>query len=121
MKRYTTDHEWIELDGDIATVGITTFAQDQLGDIVYVELPEIGRTVEQAESVATVESTKSVSDIYSPVAGEVAEINSLPTDDPAKLNADPEVTAWLFRLRGVTATDLDGLMTATEYEEFCAG
>lgn len=121
MKRYTTDHEWIELDGDVATVGITGHAQDQLGDIVYVELPEVGRSVAAAEAVATVESTKSVSDIYSPVAGEVSEVNPVPVDDPARLNAEPESGAWLFRLSGVTATDLENLMDAAAYELFCSG
>ncbi len=119
MKRYTTDHEWIQIDGELATVGITNHAQDQLGDIVYVELPEVGRVVEKAESVATVESTKSVSDIYSPVGGEVAEVNQLPVEDPAQLNAHPETGAWLFKLRGVSLADLDGLMDEAAYEVFC--
>ncbi len=119
MKRYTTDHEWIQIDGGIATVGITNYAQDQLGDIVYVELPDVGRAVTKAESVATVESTKSVSDIYSPVAGEVMETNSLPVDDPAQLNAHPETDAWLFKVSGVTVADLEGLMDEAAYEVFC--
>jgi glycine cleavage system H protein len=119
MKRYTTDHEWIELNGTIATVGITDHAQDQLGDIVYVELPEVGRAVAKAESVATVESTKSVSDIYSPVAGEVAAVNTATADDPSSLNADPEGGAWLFQISGVSEADLEGLLDAAAYAAFC--
>jgi glycine cleavage system H protein len=119
MKLYSTDHEWIEVVDGIATVGITQHAQDQLGDIVYVELPDVGRAVTQGESVATVESTKSVSDIYSPAAGEVTEINDAPVADPSQLNSDPEGAAWLYRLSGVSDADLQGLMDAAAYEAFC--
>jgi glycine cleavage system H protein len=120
MKLFSTDHEWIEVVDGIATVGITEHAQDQLGDIVYVELPEVGRTVTQGESVATVESTKSVSDIYSPAAGEVTEINDGTVSDPSQLNSDPEGNAWLYRLSGVTENDLQGLMDAAAYAKFCS-
>jgi glycine cleavage system H protein len=120
MKLFSTDHEWIELNDGIATVGITDHAQDQLGDIVYVEQPEIGRVVVKGESVAIVESTKSVSDIYSPVAGEVVEVNQSPVDDPSQLNADPQGSAWLFRISGVAESDLAGLMDADSYVTFCS-
>ncbi len=120
MKLFSTDHEWIELVDGVATVGITDHAQDQLGDIVYVELPEVGRAVAKGEAVATVESTKSVSDIYSPVAGEVSEVNESPVNDPSQLNGDPEGAGWLYRLSGVSPADLDGLMDAAAYQQFCS-
>ncbi len=120
MKVFSTDHEWVELVNGVAIVGITDHAQDQLGDIVFVELPEVGRKVEKNESVATVESTKSVSDIYSPVAGEVAETNSGTVDDPSLLNGDPEGSGWLYKLTGVVEADLEGLMDEAAYKRFCA-
>jgi glycine cleavage system H protein len=119
MKKYSKDHEWIELLNGVATVGITAHAQDQLGDIVYVELPAVGRTVTKDEAVATVESTKSVSDVYSPVAGEVSELNDNPVADPSLLNSDPEGLGWLYRLSGVAAADLDDLMDEAAYQQFC--
>jgi glycine cleavage system H protein len=119
MKRYTKDHEWVELVGDIATVGITDHAQDQLGDIVYVELPDAGRAVAAGEAVAVVESTKSVSDVYTPVSGMIVESNNAPIDDPAALNADPEGNAWLFRVSGVSADALVDMMDAAAYQAFC--
>jgi glycine cleavage system H protein len=120
MKLFSTDHEWVDFADGVATVGITAHAQDQLGDIVYVELPSVGRKVDKNESVATVESTKSVSDIYSPVAGEVTETNDAPVQDPSLLNGDPEGAGWLYKLSGVTEADLDGLMDEAAYQQFCA-
>jgi glycine cleavage system H protein len=119
MKRYTKEHEWIELNGNIATVGITDHAQDQLGDIVFVELPDTGRSVTAGEAVAVVESTKSVSDVYSPVAGTIVEANAGPVDDPAALNADPEGASWLFKVSGVSESDLADMMDEAGYKAFC--
>src|SRR5436305_10299441 len=96
--RFTKDHEWVRLDGDLAVVGITDYAQSQLGDVVYVELPEIGRRVEKGKEAAVVESVKAASDIYAPVSGEVAEVNDALAADPAKVNADPLGEGWFLKL-----------------------
>jgi glycine cleavage system H protein len=113
--QYLKSHEYVRLEGDIATIGITDFAQDQLGDVVYVELPEIGRIVSSGEAVAVVESVKTASDIYSPVTGEVIEINSSLTDEPENINAEPYGNGFLFKVR-VTDTSSD-LMNAAAYRE----
>src|SRR5438445_9152700 len=97
--RYTDQHEWVRIDGDIATVGITKFATGQLGDVVYVELPEVGRRVGQGGEIAVVESVKAASEVYAPVSGEVSETNPALGDDPSKINADPEGDGWFFKLR----------------------
>jgi glycine cleavage system H protein len=117
-ERFTRDHEWVRLDGGIATVGITEFAQKQLGDVVYVELPEVGRKVVGSEAVAVVESVKAASDVFSPVAGEVAEVNGDLVGQPALVNEDAEGKAWFFKLRVADAEALDGLMDRTAYEAF---
>src|SRR6201997_5494867 len=96
--RFTKDHEWVRVEGDLAVVGITDYAQSQLGDVVYVELPEIGRRVEQGKEAAVVESVKAASEVYAPVSGEVAEVNETLTADPAKVNADPMGEGWFFKL-----------------------
>ena len=116
--RYTRDHEWVRIDGDLAVVGISDYAQSQLGDVVYVELPEIGRRVEQGEEAAVVESVKAASEVYAPVSGEVAEVNEALTADPAKVNADAMGEGWFFKLRRVDPEELDDLMDEAEYARF---
>lgn len=116
--RYTKDHEWILVDGATGTVGITDFAQAQLGDIVYVELPSVGRTIAQHEVVGTIESVKAVSEIYSPVSGEVLEVNAGLNDTPDVVNKDPHGAAWLFRVRLTSPAEIDGLMDAAAYGDY---
>ncbi|HYE26816.1 MAG TPA: glycine cleavage system protein GcvH [Allosphingosinicella sp.] len=115
---YTEEHEWISVDGDTATVGITDFAQGQLGDIVFVELPETGRQVTKGGEAAVVESVKAASDVYSPVDGEVVEANAALSDDPSLANSDPEGEGWFFRLRLADRSQLEGLMEAEAYKAF---
>src|SRR6516165_8335178 len=117
-ERFTKDHEWVRLDGDIATVGITEFAQKQLGDVVFVELPEVGRKVVGSEAVAVVESVKAASDVFSPIAGEVIEVNGDLVGQPALVNEDAEGKAWFFKLRVADAVALDALMDRAAYEAF---
>lgn len=116
--RYTDQHEWVRLDGDVATVGITKFAAGQLGDVVYVELPEAGRKVGQGGDIAVVESVKAASEVYAPVGGEVSEANPALKDDPAKINADPEGDGWFFKMKVSDRVELGKLMTADQYAEF---
>jgi glycine cleavage system H protein len=115
---YTKDHEWVRIDGDLAIVGITDYAQSQLGDVVYVELPEIGHRVEKGKEAAVVESVKAASEVYAPVSGEVAEINQLLTADPATVNADPMGDGWFLKLRLDDPKELDGLMDEEGYKRF---
>ena len=115
---YTEEHEWIRVEGDEATVGITDFAQGQLGDIVFVELPEAGRQVTKGGEAAVVESVKAASDVYSPVDGEIVEPNPALGDDPSLVNSDPEGEGWFFRLRLADSSQLDGLMDADAYRAF---
>jgi glycine cleavage system H protein len=119
--KYSQEHEWIGQDGDRYTVGITTFAQDQLGDITYVELPDVGRKVTANEEVAVVESVKAASDIYAPAAGAVKECNAALEDTPELVNTAPYTEGWLFKLADVNAADLDALMDATAYDTYLAG
>jgi glycine cleavage system H protein len=116
---YTEEHEWIRVEGDSATVGITDFAQGQLGDIVFVELPEAGREVSKGGEAAVVESVKAASDVYAPVSGEVTEANQALSDDPSLVNSDPEGEGWFFRLRLSNPSELNGLMDAEGYRAFC--
>lgn len=116
--RFTKDHEWIRLDGDIAVIGITDYAQEQLGDVVYVELPEIGRQVEQGKEAAVVESAKAASEVYAPVSGEVVAVNDEIAGDPAKVNADAEGDGWFIKLRLADPRQLDGLMDEAAYKQF---
>ena len=118
LERFTEDHEYIRVDGDIGTVGITVHAQEQLGDVVFVELPEVGRTVKQKESTAVVESVKAASEVYAPVSGEVVEVNTELTANPALVNEDAEGKAWFFKLRIADSSELSGLMDRAAYEEF---
>jgi glycine cleavage system H protein len=115
---YTEEHEWIRVEGDEATVGITDFAQGQLGDIVFVELPEAGRQVVKGGEAAVVESVKAASDVFAPVDGEVTEPNSALGDDPSLVNSDPEGEGWFFRLRLSDPSQLEGLMDADAYKAF---
>ena len=116
---YTREHEWIRVEGDQATVGITDFAQGQLGDVVFVELPEAGRQVSKGGDAAVVESVKAASDVYSPVTGEVTEANQALSDDPSLANTDPEGEGWFFQLRLSDPGELEGLMDADAYKSFC--
>jgi glycine cleavage system H protein len=118
---YTEEHEWIRVEGDQATVGITDFAQGQLGDIVFVELPEAGRTLTKGGEAAVVESVKAASDVYAPVDGEVTEANSALADDPSLANSDPEGEGWFFRLRLGDRSQLEGLMDQEAYRAFAEG
>src|SRR5579883_1328150 len=117
-KRYTKEHEWVQLDGDIATVGITDHAQDQLGDIVFVELPELNREVVAGEACAVVESVKAASDIYAPLAGKVVEVNQAIIDDPAIVNSDAEGEGWFFRLEIDDPDAFEEMMDQDAYEEY---
>ena len=116
--RYTQEHEWVRVDGTTARVGITDYAQDALGDVVYVDLPEVGATVVAMASCCEVESTKSVSEIFSPVSGLVAEVNSDLTDTPQMINEDPYGKGWIFAVEMTDAGELDGLMDAAAYSNF---
>jgi glycine cleavage system H protein len=116
---YTEDHEWIDVDGDVATVGITDYAQGQLGDIVFVEVPDTGTSVVKGGDAAVVESVKAASDVYAPVDGTVTEGNAALTDDPALVNNDPEGEGWFFRMTLSDAGQLAGLMDAAAYKVFC--
>ena len=121
MSRYfTQDHEWIDVDGDTATVGITDYAQGQLGDIVFVEVPEAGRALAKGGDAAVVESVKAASDVYAPVAGTVTEGNPALADQPDLVNTDPEGEGWFFRLTIADAGELDGLMDEAAYKAFVA-
>lgn len=113
--RYTKDHEWVSVDGDLATVGITEYAQDQLGDIVFVELPEVGRTVAAGEEVAVVESVKAASEVYAPVAGQVAETNPVLSDAPETVNADATGDGWFLRIRMADPGEFDRLLDEAAY------
>lgn len=112
---FTEDHEWISLDGDLATVGITNHAQEQLGDLVFIELPEVGSTVKKGDSVAVVESVKAASDVFSPVDGTISEVNEALSDDPALVNQKAEKEGWLWKMKISDASQLDSLMDAAGY------
>jgi glycine cleavage system H protein len=118
---YTEDHEWIEVDGDSATVGITDYAQSQLGDIVFAEVPAVGATLEKGGDAAVVESVKAASDVYAPVSGAVTEGNSALEGDPALVNSDPEGEGWFFKLTLSDTSELDSLMDAAAYKAFVDG
>ncbi len=117
---YTKDHEWVDVDGDIATVGISDHAQEQLGDVVFVELPEVGRAVAQNEDAAVVESVKAASEVYAPLSGEVVEVNEMLAEDPAQVNADPYGMGWFMRIRIDDPSELDDLMDEEAYKDFLA-
>ena len=116
--KYTEDHEWIRLDGDIATVGITTHAQDALGDVVFVELPEVGKTYAQKEVAGVVESVKAAADVYMPISGEVTEVNEGRRDEPSLANSDPTGAGWFFKVKLSDAGQLTALMDEAAYQAF---
>ncbi|MBN9086615.1 MAG: glycine cleavage system protein GcvH [Reyranella sp.] len=116
--KYSNEHEWIRVEGDVGTVGISPYAQEQLGDVVFVDVPQAGRKVTKGESVAVVESVKAASDIYSPAAGEVIEANAALAETPGDVNADPMGKGWFFKLRLGNPADLDGLMDQAAYDAF---
>jgi glycine cleavage system H protein len=116
--RYTKEHEWVAAVGDAGTIGITDHAQQELGDIVYVDLPKVGTHIEQGKSLGSVESVKAVSDVYSPVSGEVTEINQTLAEKPETLNSDPHGAAWLVKIRLSAPAELAGLMGAAEYQAY---
>lgn len=122
MSRYfTEEHEWIDVDGDIATVGITEYAQEQLGDIVFVELPAEGAKFDKGDDAAVVESVKAASDVYAPISGEVVEANGALEEEPALVNSDPEEDGWFFKLRVADSNEFEGLMNEADYRKFIAG
>ncbi len=116
-RRYTTEHEWIKPEGDHYVVGITAFAQDQLGDIVYVELPKVGDRIEAGKTFGVIESVKTASDLYAPVSGEVIEVNGELVDQPQNVNDDPYDRGWMLKVRAASTTELDQLLTAEQYAE----
>jgi glycine cleavage system H protein len=116
--RYTKEHEWVRLEGRTATVGISNYAQEQLGDVVFVELPDIGKTLAKGDEAAVVESVKAASEIYSPMSGEVIEVNEALDGDPGKVNTDAEGEAWFLKLKVVDDSEFDDLMDEIEYKEF---
>ena len=116
--KYSKEHEWIKLDGDIATIGITKHATEMLGYIVFTELPEKGSNVDKDGTAGVVESTKAASDVYTPVSGEVVDLNQSIVDDPSKINQDPENSAWFFKLKIKDKSEMDTLMNKDEYDKF---
>ena len=116
--RFTKDHEWVEVDGDVATVGITAYAAEQLGDVVFVETPDVGKSVKAGDGFAVVESVKAASDVYAPVSGEVVEANAALGDAPETVNADPEAGGWFAKVRVPDATEYEALMDRAAYESF---
>jgi len=117
---FTPDHEWLSIEGDIATIGITDYAQSQLGDVVFVELPKVGRALKKAEAAAVVESVKAASDVYAPISGEVVEVNEAITAEPALINSDAAGKAWFFKLRIADKGELGGLMDEAAYQAHTA-
>jgi glycine cleavage system H protein len=117
---YTNEHEWISVDGDVGTVGITKFAAEKLGDVVFVELPDAGKQVKKDADMAVVESVKAASDVYAPVTGEVTDANAAIVDEPAKVNEDPEGAGWFVKIRLADKGQLEGLMDKAAYDAFCA-
>ena len=116
--KYSKEHEWIKVEGDMGTIGITQHATEMLGDIVFVELPDVGSSVEKDGNAGVVESTKAASDVYTPVSGEITENNQSIVDDPEKINSDPEKEAWFFKLKINDKSELDSLMNKEEYDKF---
>ena len=119
--KYTEDHEWVRVEGDIVTVGITSYAQEQLGDVVFVELPEAGREIERGDEAGVVESVKAASEIYAVVSGEVTEANDALAEDPATVNSDPQGEGWFFKVKIADSSELEGLMDEAAYKTFVEG
>ncbi|KQO81001.1 glycine cleavage system protein GcvH [Rhizobium sp. Leaf262] len=120
MLKFTQEHEWLKIEGDVATVGITSHAAEQLGDLVFVELPEVGATFSKDGDAATVESVKAASDVYCPLDGEITEINQAIVDDPSLVNSDPQGAGWFFKLKLSNASDADALLDEAAYKELIA-
>ncbi len=118
MTKYTTDHEWLSVEGEIATVGITDYAQEQLGDLVFVDLPKIGQKVAKGKEAAVVESVKAASDVYSPLTGEVVEVNAAIVAEPGMVNTDPQGAAWFYKVKMQDAGEIADLMDETQYKEY---
>jgi glycine cleavage system H protein len=116
--RYAKSHEYVHLEGDVATIGITDYAQKELGDVVFVELPQVGSQLDAADELGSIESVKAVSELFSPVSGEVVEVNEALSDNPALVNTDPWGDGWMIRVRVSDPTEIDELMTAEEYDEY---
>jgi len=119
-KKFSKKHEWVQIEGDVATIGITKHATEMLGDIVFVEVPEKGKVIEQNGQAAVVESTKAASDVYSPLSGEVVENNKSIVDDPSSINSDPEGAGWFFKIKIKNNSELNSLMSKTDYDKFVA-
>ncbi len=119
--KYTKDHEWVRVEGTTAVVGISDYAQTQLGDVVYVELPEAGRKLEQGKEAAVVESVKAASEVYAPISGEVTEANAELAGEPAKVNADPMGAGWFFKMKIANPKELDALMDEAQYKKYVEG
>ena len=117
-KKYSKQHEWVSIEGDVATVGITKHAAEMLGDVVFVELPEKGKNVEKEGQAGVVESTKAASDVYTPLTGEITETNQKVVDDPATVNKDPEGVSWFFKIKIKNKSELEGLMSKADYDKF---
>ena len=117
---FTSDHEWLHIEGDVATIGVTDYAQSQLGDVVFVELPNVGRTLKKAEAAAVVESVKAASDVYAPISGEVLEVNEALAAEPALVNSDAGGKAWFFKLKIADKSELGGLMDEAAYAKHTA-
>jgi len=117
-KKYSKQHEWIIVEGEVATIGITTHAAEMLGDVVFVELPEKGKNVEKEGQAGVVESTKAASDVYTPITGEITDINQSIVDDPGAVNKDPEGSAWFFKVKIKNKSELDQLMSKADYDKF---
>lgn len=115
--KYTKEHEWVRVEGDVGTVGITNHAQEQLGDLVFIELPAVGKKIAQGDEAAVVESVKAASEVYAPVSGEVVEVNEALNGDPAKVNADPMGEGWFFKIRLADKAELDKLLDKASYEK----
>lgn len=119
--KFTEDHEWINVDGDIATIGISAYAAKQLGDVVFVELPEVGREMTKGDEAAVVESVKAASEVYAPIGGEVTAVNEALEDAPETVNASPEGDGWFLKLKMADASELDALMDEAKYKAYCEG
>jgi glycine cleavage system H protein len=120
MLKFTKDHEWLRMEGNVATVGITPFAQEKLGDLVFVELPRVGATLDKGAVAATVESVKAAADVYSPVAGEVTAVNDRLADEPGLVNSEPTGNGWLFKMKPADATEVDALLDEKAYDALTA-
>jgi glycine cleavage system H protein len=113
--KFTNDHEWVRIEGDVATIGITDYAQQQLGDVVFVELPDVGKTLERGKDAAVVESVTAASEVYAPIDGTVTEVNPALTDDPSTVNTDPQTGGWFFKIKIADPAQLDALLDETQY------